>query len=59
MLVMKRMIRYAAENGYDRIAWTTGESVMQGQPMFSQGQPALREHATLDQAQPALDPILE
>jgi len=24
MLAMKRMIRYAAENGYDRIAWTTG-----------------------------------
>ena len=23
--VMKRMIRYAAENGYDRISWTTGE----------------------------------
>lgn len=22
---MKRMIRYAAENGYDRITWTTGE----------------------------------
>jgi hypothetical protein len=22
---LKRMIRYAAENGYDRIAWTTGE----------------------------------
>lgn len=25
MLVMKRMMRYAAENGFDRIAWTTGE----------------------------------
>jgi diguanylate cyclase (GGDEF)-like protein len=25
LLAMKRMIRYAAENGYDRIAWTTGE----------------------------------
>ena len=25
MLAMKRMIRYAAENGYDRISWTTGE----------------------------------
>ena len=25
MLVMKRMIRWAAENGFDRIAWTTGE----------------------------------
>ncbi len=24
-LVMKRMIRYAAENGYERIAWTTGK----------------------------------
>jgi GGDEF domain-containing protein len=24
-LSMKRMIRYAAENGYDKIAWTTGE----------------------------------
>lgn len=24
-LAMKRMIRYAAENGYDRVAWTTGE----------------------------------
>ena len=23
-LTMKRMIRYAAENGYDRISWTTG-----------------------------------
>jgi hypothetical protein len=23
--VMKRMIRYAAENGFDKIAWTTGE----------------------------------
>ncbi|MBC2712857.1 MAG: strawberry notch family protein [Desulfosarcina sp.] len=25
MLVMKRMVRYAAENGCDKIAWTTGE----------------------------------
>jgi len=24
-MVMKRMLRYAAENGYDKIAWTTGE----------------------------------
>lgn len=24
-LAMKRMLRYAAENGYDRLAWTTGE----------------------------------
>lgn len=24
-LSLKRMLRYAAENGYDRIAWTTGE----------------------------------
>ena len=23
-LAMKRMLRYAAENGYDRVAWTTG-----------------------------------
>jgi hypothetical protein len=22
---MKRMLRYAAENGYDKVAWTTGE----------------------------------
>ncbi|CAK0781388.1 hypothetical protein CCP3SC15_910001 [Gammaproteobacteria bacterium] len=25
MLVMKRMIRWAAENGYDKVAWTTGK----------------------------------
>ena len=25
LLAMKRMIRYAAENNFDRIAWTTGE----------------------------------
>lgn len=25
MLIMKRMIRWAAERGYDRITWTTGE----------------------------------
>jgi len=25
LLAVKRMIRYASENGYDRIAWTTGE----------------------------------
>ena len=24
-LVFKRMLRYAAENGYDKVAWTTGE----------------------------------
>jgi hypothetical protein len=24
-LVMKRMLRYAAENGYDKVAWTTGK----------------------------------
>ncbi len=24
-LCMKRMLRYAAENGYDKVAWTTGE----------------------------------
>ena len=24
-LAMKRMLRYAAENGYDKMAWTTGE----------------------------------
>lgn len=28
-LVIKRMLRYAAENGYDKVAWTTGEQ--QGQ----------------------------
>ncbi len=25
MLVMKRMIRYAAENGFEKIAWTPGD----------------------------------
>lgn len=25
LLAMKRMIRYASENGFDRIAWTTGD----------------------------------
>src|ERR1700691_4150299 len=25
-LGMKRMIRYAAENGYEKVAWTTGET---------------------------------
>ncbi len=25
MLAMKRMVRYAADNGFDKIAWTTGE----------------------------------
>lgn len=25
MLIMKRMVRWAAENGFERIAWTTGE----------------------------------
>ena len=25
LLAMKRMIRYAADNGFDKIAWTTGE----------------------------------
>lgn len=25
MLAFKRMLRYAAENGYDKVAWTTGE----------------------------------
>ncbi len=25
MLAMKRMIRYASENGFDRLTWTTGE----------------------------------
>jgi GNAT superfamily N-acetyltransferase len=25
MLAMKRMIRYATENGFDKVAWTTGE----------------------------------
>jgi hypothetical protein len=25
-LAMKRMIRYAAENGYEKVAWTTGET---------------------------------
>lgn len=25
MVVMKRMIRYATDNGFDRIAWTTGQ----------------------------------
>jgi non-ribosomal peptide synthetase component E (peptide arylation enzyme) len=24
-LALKRILRYAAEKGYDRIAWTTGE----------------------------------
>ena len=28
-LAMKRMLRYAAENGYDKIAWTTGEQQAQ------------------------------
>ncbi len=25
LLILKRMVRYAAENGFDKIAWTTGE----------------------------------
>src|SRR5262249_13023719 len=25
-LVLKRMIRFAAENGYDQVAWTTGKT---------------------------------
>ena len=25
MLIMKRMLRYAAENGFDKVAWTPGE----------------------------------
>lgn len=28
-LVVKRMIRYAAENGFDRVAWTRGEQQVQ------------------------------
>lgn len=28
-LTLKRMIRYAAENGFERIAWTTGEQQVQ------------------------------
>jgi hypothetical protein len=28
-LALKRMLRYAAENGYDRIGWTTGEQQAQ------------------------------
>jgi hypothetical protein len=26
---LKRMIRYAADNGYDKVAWTTGEQQVQ------------------------------
>ena len=28
-LALKRMIRYAADNGFDRVAWTTGEQQVQ------------------------------
>ncbi len=31
-LAMKRMLRYAAENGYDKIAWTTGEQQAERYP---------------------------
>ncbi|HEX6992386.1 MAG TPA: hypothetical protein VF151_10890 [Gemmatimonadales bacterium] len=37
-LVMKRMIRYAAENGMDQVAWTTGEQ------QVSRWTSALRKH---------------
>jgi hypothetical protein len=31
-LALKRMLRYAAENGYDKIAWTTGEQQAERYP---------------------------
>ena len=29
-LAMKRMLRYAAENGYDRLSWDTGDTQASG-----------------------------
>lgn len=40
-LVLKRMIRYAAENGFDKIAWTTGEQQVS---RYARG---LRQHVDL------------
>ena len=43
-LAMKRMLRYAAENGYDRVAWTTGNQ--------QAGRYSLGEHIDFVTAEP-------
>ena len=36
-LALRRMLRYAAENGYDKIAWTTGEQQAERYDLSKQG----------------------
>ena len=45
-LAMKRMLRYAAENGYDKVAWTPGE---QQAERYNIGQSVRRIDAAIDQ----------
>lgn len=49
MLAMKRMIRYAAENNFDRIAWTTGEQQAERYDLNKQID---KVRVTMDRGQP-------
>ena len=45
-LALKRMIRHAAENGFDRIAWTTGEQQAERYDLSKQIDRVAYNHAT-------------
>ena len=44
LLVMKRMVRYAAENGFDKIAWTTGQQQFDRYAQGTEEEKAKRLH---------------
>jgi len=44
LLAMKRMVRYAAENGFDKIAWTTGQQQFDRYAQGTEEEKAKRLH---------------
>ena len=44
LLAMKRMVRYAAENGFDKIAWTTGQQQFDRYAQGTEEEQAKRLH---------------
>lgn len=47
-LAMKRMLRYAAENGFDKVAWTTGEQQAERYDMSRQVESISVEENTIE-----------
>lgn len=58
-LAMKRMLRYAAENGYDKVAWTTGEQQAERYDIGSVVQHIYAEPSTILEGGRDIDVIMQ